>query len=97
MNTKLIKKSSERIRNERAVELCFEDHRWYDIRRWRIAKDAVKVIYKAVITRTGKDQFRFEYMEHPDYKRVFEDKHYWYPIPKSQMEMLNNVEQNPGW
>jgi len=36
-------------------------------------------------------------MEHPDYKRVFEDKHYWYPIPKSQMEMLNNVEQNPGW
>ena len=87
----------ERIRNERAVELCFEDHRWYDIRRWRIAKDAVKVIYKAVITRTGKDQFRFEYMEHPDYKRVFEDKHYWYPIPKSQMEMLNNVEQNPGW
>ena len=87
----------DRIRNERAVELCFEDHRWYDIRRWRIAKDVVKVIYKAVITRTGKEQFRFEYMEHPDYKRVFEDKHYWYPIPKSQMEMLNNVEQNPGW
>lgn len=29
----------ERIRNERAVELMFENHRWFDIRRWMIAKD----------------------------------------------------------
>ena len=35
----------ERIRNERAVELCFEDHRWYDIRRWMIAEDLFKGEY----------------------------------------------------
>lgn len=87
----------DRIRNERAIELCFEDHRWYDIRRWRIAKEVLKTVNKVVITRTGKNEFSFRYMEHPDYKRVFEDKHYWYPLPKSQMEMLNNVPQNPGW
>ncbi|WP_321332420.1 RagB/SusD family nutrient uptake outer membrane protein [uncultured Bacteroides sp.] len=25
-----------RIRNERRVELCFEDHRFFDVRRWRL-------------------------------------------------------------
>ena len=29
-------KLRERIRNERRIELCFEDHRFFDIRRWKI-------------------------------------------------------------
>ena len=29
----------ERVRNERAVELAFEDHRFWDIRRWLIAEE----------------------------------------------------------
>lgn len=26
----------ERLQNERRVELCFEDHRWFDVRRWNL-------------------------------------------------------------
>lgn len=91
-------KFMERIYNERTVELCFENHRWHDIRRWRIAKDVLKVIRKAAITRIGEDQYSFSYVPVANsMQRVFEDKHYWYPVPKTQMEMLSVFTQNPGW
>ncbi|MDR0713605.1 MAG: RagB/SusD family nutrient uptake outer membrane protein [Bacteroidales bacterium] len=35
----------EAYRRERAVELMFEGHRWYDIRRWMIAEDLFKADY----------------------------------------------------
>ncbi|HAZ04322.1 MAG: hypothetical protein A2W90_23265 [Bacteroidetes bacterium GWF2_42_66] len=87
----------DRIRNERGVELIFEGHRWYDIRRWRIAENALKEIYKVYITRTGATSFKYEYILAPTYQYTFEEKHYWYPLPKTEMEMMANVEQNPGW
>ena len=88
----------ERIYNERTVELCFENHRWHDIRRWHIAKELLSDIKKAVITRTGEDTYSFRYVSvAPNLQRVFEDKHYWYPIPREQMEMLSVFTQNPGW
>lgn len=88
----------ERIYNERTVELCFENHRWHDIRRWHIAKEVLSDIKKAVITRTGEDTYSFRYVSvAPNLQRVFEDKHYWYPIPREQMEMLSVFNQNPGW
>ena len=87
-----------RIYNERAIELSFENHRWHDIRRWRIAKETLQDIRKAVITRIGPDQYSFRYVSvASNMQRVFEDKHYWYPIPKAQMEMLGVFKQNPGW
>lgn len=88
----------ERIYNERSVELCFENHRWHDIRRWRIAKEALAVIKKAIITRTGEDQYSYRYVPvSAQFKRVFDDKHYWYPIPQAQMDMFSEFTQNPGW
>lgn len=87
----------ERIRNERGVELMFEENRWQDIRRWRIAEDVLKKIYKVYITRTGDTSFKFEYILAPGYQYTFNQKHYWYPLPKTEMEMMANVDQNPGW
>src|SRR5690625_7573189 len=31
----------ERYRNERRVELAFEEHRYFDIRRWKIAPEVI--------------------------------------------------------
>ena len=88
----------KRIYNERAIELSFENHRWHDIRRWRIAKEVLRETRKAVITRIGPDQYSFRYVPVANnLQRVFEDKHYWYPIPRAQMEMLSVFKQNPGW
>ena len=32
-----------------------------------------------------------------DFARVFENKHYWYPFPESDMFLFDVFEQNPGW
>src|SRR5690606_38340396 len=87
----------DKIRNERDVELCFEQHRWYDLRRWRIAKQALSHIYNVEITRTGNNQFSYHYYEDVARNRGFDDRNYWYPIPRNYVDMLKNLEQNPGW
>lgn len=88
----------KRIYNERAIELCYENHRWHDIRRWRIAKDVLKEIRKAYITRTGEDTYSYQYVRIADnLQRFFEDKHYWYPFPQTEMNKLSVFQQNPGW
>jgi hypothetical protein len=88
----------ERIWNERTVELCFENHRWFDIRRWHIAKDVIKNLMKPVITRVGDNKYTYRYERLPDpLQKVFEEKHYWYPILQSEMDKVSVFKQNPGW
>jgi starch-binding outer membrane protein, SusD/RagB family len=88
----------ERIWNERSVELCFENQRWHDIRRWRIAHEVMNDLWTAVITRIGPDQYTYAYEPISTfYAKNFEEKHYWYPIPIDQMDILSNFTQNPGW
>lgn len=78
-----------RLRNERRVELAFEDHRFWDIRRWKIG-EVVKDIYGV---RKTADMYAKEKIQ----TRIWEDKMYLYPI--SQQELYNNpnLGQNPGW
>lgn len=91
----------ERIWNERSVELSFENHRWHDIRRWHTAKELMQDLKKPVITRVGPNPisditYRYESLP-PDLQKVFDDKHYWYPILQSEMDLFDTFEQNPGW
>lgn len=87
----------QRIYNERAVELYFEFHRWFDLRRWNLAQEVLTAgIYAADIKDVdGKTVYGRRKLETAI--RVFEDKHYWYPFPTSVMNMMSEFEQNPGW
>ena len=94
----------DRIRNERAVELYVENHRWWDIRRWMIAEEVLqkpiqgyKVELMAAGANPSEHEFRYTVQDVPTATRVFESKHYWYPIPKSHQEQYFNFKQNPGW
>jgi len=88
-------KFRERIRNERAIELYWEGHRWNDMKRWRIAKDKLKEIRAAEIIKTGNTlQYGSKVLNDV---RIFDDKHYWFPFSKSVEDMFVNFKQNPGW
>ena len=85
-----------RIRNERAVELFLEFHRWHDIRRWRIAKDVLSSIRGAQVIKKLDGTFEYSSFEIPN-ARTFEDKHYWYLLSLGVEDMIIKFEQNPGW
>lgn len=86
----------ERIRNERAVELCFEGHRWYDLRRWKTAEEKLSALYKVSITKEGDGTFTYTYPEIEN-ARNFSQKNYWFPIPIEEVAKYENFNQNPGW
>ncbi|MEZ5199256.1 MAG: RagB/SusD family nutrient uptake outer membrane protein [Bacteroidales bacterium] len=87
----------KRIQNERRVELFFEEHRFFDVRRWKIAmvtenEDAVKVeIIKDLAT--GKKTYTYKPFE----ARAFFEQHYLIPIPQSEIDKNSKLEQNPGY
>lgn len=86
-----------RIRNERRVELAFEDHRYWDVRRWMIGSTTLGAPLLGVsITRQANGMFKYTPFEVE--KRTFSDKMYLYPIPQSEIVKTNNsLVQNPGW
>lgn len=86
----------EAIRNERCVELAFEDHRQIDVRRWKTAPQTLgQNINGMKITKVG-NSFTYELMSNVA-TRVFEPKMYLYPIPQSEINKNKALIQNPLW
>ncbi len=80
------------VRNERRVEFAMEGHRWYDIKRWRIAHGSNGVmngkVLGAKVEGTYKDLGT----------RIFEEPDYLKPIPQVQIDLSNGLlKQNPGY
>lgn len=85
----------EKVRNERRIELAFEGHRFYDIRRWKIAgTEEVRNIYGVKITKNG-DSFSYEKVLLN--KMYWNDKMFLFPFPQNEVYMNPNLGQNPGW
>ncbi|HEY8919779.1 MAG TPA: RagB/SusD family nutrient uptake outer membrane protein [Chitinophaga sp.] len=82
-----------KIRAERRVELAFEYHRWFDIRRWKIAPQVMGDLHGMNINQNG-NSF---------YQRIVAVKHlwlpgsYWFPISQYEMDRGRLMVQNPGW
>jgi len=75
------------IRNERRIELSFEGHRFWDIRRW---KENLSTPVKGI--RIKSNGYTIETIEN----RVFQDYMYYGPIPYDEV-IKNNLQQNNGW
>ncbi|UFH57959.1 RagB/SusD family nutrient uptake outer membrane protein [Spirosoma sp. KNUC1025] len=86
----------ERIRNERRVELAFEDHRGWDVRRWLQGPQYLGAPLMGVdITKNADGTFKYTPITVEN--RVFEPKMYLYPIPQGELNASKGLIQNPGW
>lgn len=87
----------QRYRNERRVELAFENHRWYDITRWDIAKDVLNkpAVGVNIIRNAGVDTYTFDRVE--DAGRIWDNKMYRFPIPRGEVEAAPSLGQNDGY
>ncbi|MFV0376428.1 MAG: RagB/SusD family nutrient uptake outer membrane protein [Mangrovibacterium sp.] len=88
----------ERYRNERKIELCYEQHRYFDIRRWMIAPQVIK----------NAQGIRIEYPYNsniPTYTIISnvqgrewaDNKSYFLPILLDEMNRNDQLIQNPGY
>lgn len=85
-----------KIRNERRVELAFEDQRYFDLRRWKLAESYLnKPLTGLQITKDGTTDSAVEFVV--DNQRKFDPKMYYAPIPYSEMQLNLSLVQNPGW
>ncbi|MDP4271268.1 MAG: RagB/SusD family nutrient uptake outer membrane protein [Bacteroidota bacterium] len=85
----------ERVRNERRVELCFEGHRFWDVRRWKQGETYFNApIHGMKITKNG-TTFTYEVFKVED--RVFDSKMYAMPLPYDEMQKSKLLKQNSGW
>lgn len=79
------------IRKERTVELAFEEHRSWDVRRWNVAVEALaRPLYGINVDKDGTITRKVSQ------KRVFENKMYLYPIPEGEV-WKSSIANNPGW
>lgn len=85
------------IRKERRKELAFEEHRYWDIRRWMIADEVYnKPLHGMSIIKSAAGDLTFNRV--PVLTTVFEiPKMYFYPIPYNELVSNKNMVQNPGW
>lgn len=89
------------IRNERRVELCFENKRFYDIIRWGIAQSVMNVDrHGMMITNSSPsdDAGHWTYTPVPlNHPHVFTQKMYLNPIPQDVLDQNPKILQNPNY
>ena len=85
------------VRMERRVELCCENNRWYDIRRWKIAEEIPEMTGDCYgMNAQGANQATF-FQRTPFMKRVWKRQYYWMPIYIDEYEKNPNLREAPFW
>lgn len=79
---------------ERKVELAYESHRWFDIRRWKIAPQVMGQMHGMDVGKDGNDFYKRVVTSTP---HSFRPSYYWYPITQYELDRGTKLIQNPGW
>ena len=88
----------KKYRNERRIELAFEEHRFFDVRRWKIMSETDKLVTGIKITKDGSNltysRIKFD-------RNCSSEKYLMYPIEQSEVDKIVGATgsnwQNPGW
>jgi hypothetical protein len=91
----------EKIRHERRVELCFENHRYWDVRRWRTAEAELGVPHSGIIYLLDYETRKYKILvtEQIDGMVIpqFPASNYYLPITKARIAQNSNLVENPGY
>ena len=88
-------KMRDLIRNERRIELCFENKRFWDLRRWLLPLNEP---IKGIDIERDKDTQVLTYKVIEVEKRAYDNSYQCYgPIPKGEVLKWSNLKQNKGW
>ena len=91
-------KMAQLIRNERRLELCFENKRFWDLRRWQMPlNESVKGMKIEKVDPEREDSpLKYTVIEVED--RKYDSSYQYYgPIPKAEVLKWSNLSQNKGW
>lgn len=83
----------EFIHNERRIELCFENHRLFDLRRWKDIKHMTEMPRAIEFSSETEYKIREVTKEVRNYKEYM----FYGPIPNSECMKFSNLQQNDGW
>ncbi|RYY29955.1 MAG: RagB/SusD family nutrient uptake outer membrane protein [Sphingobacteriaceae bacterium] len=83
------------IQNERRIELAFESHRFWDVRRWKIADQTDNIMTMGMeVKRNGN---AVSYNPFAVRQRNFRTAMYFWPLPQSEVAKSPEMIQNPGY
>lgn len=86
------------IHRERRVELAFEEKRWYDLIRWKMAETKLNGTLNAMVIEEQNGKWVYTVTPAAGGLRIFyADKNYLYPIPQWAMDQNSKLEQNPNY
>lgn len=90
---------NKELRRERMIELAFEGQRFWDLRRWGLAKSVLDgVSMKGVKTIKNTDgTFAYELINCERKRRVYLDRYDTFPIPSSELQRNQLAEQTDIW
>lgn len=91
----------EAILHERAVEMGFEEVRYFDLTRWKRADLFKTNIERLVVTRNADDSFQYvkdNKIANPrGWIKRWTDRYFLIPIPLNEINKKYGLVQNPGW
>jgi starch-binding outer membrane protein, SusD/RagB family len=86
----------DRLKKERQVELAFEEHRFWDLRRWKDAETKLNEPAMGMKITLNQADTTYTYQTFEVENRVFYPRFYWYPIPRIEV-LKGYLQQNQGW
>lgn len=86
------------IHRERRVELAFEEKRWYDLIRLRLAEENLNGTLHAMVIEQQGGKWVYNIVPAPGGQRSFDpSKNYFLPIPQEAIDRNPELIQNPNY